>query len=698
MARVFKFAGIALGTLLLLAILYLWFADLSAFKPRVEAAVSEATGREFRIDGDFRIDVLPSPTVVVENASLANAAWAEEPSMLQIGHFSSNVGLWSLLFRPVDVKDLQLSDVTVYVETNADGESNWEFPPDDDVEAADEQDDGPAEAPAKLQHADIKNVKVVYRHPEAEEQVFLLETFTVVADDSGSQNFSAKAQLNDLPITLDGTAADRLLKVAANVGEVRFESTSQYDGENVDLDITVGTLDQVGNLLEVENLPAEDLSLKGDVSLDGKAIRLSGVVAEMGSLKVALDGTIDGEAAKVDMSVNASGANLDVLRPDLPTIPFSVGTDLVFVEESIRLDPLELKFGDSVVTGMLSAELKEIPVIKLEAQSPLVDLAPFLPAEDEGGEDNAKDTEEEAESGGLVFKDEPLPLDVLQKAVADVDVTIDRLKTANTEFSDFVLKLMLKDGELDIDNALVGELGGSFKNKILMTFTESQADVDASIHADDMKLVALAGSKIEPGQVPTSSLDIDLKATGGTPHALASSADGKILFMQGPGRVDNTLISKFSGDIIAQLFSALNPFAKDEEFSNWECSLLGVDFNSGQGEIDTFLLQGEKIMVVGGGQIDMSTEKLNVEFNTKPRKGVGISADMFVTPFVAMTGTLAEPSIGLNAKGALLSGGAAFLTGGLSFLYQGLADRATAEAGKCEETFDAVGESMPGSP
>ncbi|MDH3931417.1 MAG: hypothetical protein OET16_04245 [Chromatiales bacterium] len=96
-------------------------------------------------------------------------------------------------------------------------------------------------------------------------------------------------------------------------------------------------------------------------------------------------------------------------------------------------------------------------------------------------------------------------------------------------------------------------------------------------------------------------------------------------------------------------------------------------------------------MIVGGGDIDLNTEKLNIEFNTKPRKGVGVSADMFITPFIKLGGTLASPKIGLSKKGVLLSGGAAVLTGGLSFLFQGAADRATAAGGLCEKTLAEVG-------
>ena len=70
---------------------------------------------------------------------------------------------------------------------------------------------------------------------------------------------------------------------------------------------------------------------------------------------------------------------------------------------------------------------------------------------------------------------------------------------------------------------------------------------------------------------------------------------------------------------------------------------------------------------------------------------MGVSADMFVTPFVKLSGTLAQPTVGLNAKGALLEGGLAVATGGLSFLYKGLMDRATAEADQCEATLAEIG-------
>jgi hypothetical protein len=115
--------------------------------------------------------------------------------------------------------------------------------------------------------------------------------------------------------------------------------------------------------------------------------------------------------------------------------------------------------------------------------------------------------------------------------------------------------------------------------------------------------------------------------------------------------------------------------------------VLALNVTDGAGKLEPVLLQTEKLQVVGKGEIDLRSEALDIEFNTKPRSGVGITADMLVTPFVKLTGTLAKPSVGLNTKGALLQGGAAVLTGGASLLVGGLADRATAEAGQCERAL-----------
>ncbi len=359
-------------------------------------------------------------------------------------------------------------------------------------------------------------------------------------------------------------------------------------------------------------------------------------------------------------------------------------------DETVNVESIAASFGESELTGRLRMVGGNTPALHLEVQSPRIDLAPFVSEEDSSEANaNSADTGQKAESR-YVFKDEALPLDALTKLNGDIDVSVKRLQTSATQINDLKVEGTVGDSVLNLKAAFTGPYGGRFENKRRLTTSNKSADLQIKMLAENLKLGTLSGTSEPEDQIPASNFDINLKAVGITPRALASSADGKIVFTQGSGRVKNDLIEKLSGDIIASLFSALNPFAKHEEFTNWDCSVFARDLESGLGNITGFLMQSDKLMIVGGGKVDLNSEDLDIEFNTKPRSGVGVSADMFVTPFVNVSGTLASPSIGLNKKGVLLSGGAAVLTGSMSFLYKGMVDRATAEGGQCVQALESV--------
>jgi AsmA protein len=691
MGKFLKYAAITVVAILVIGIVVLSLMDFSRYQPQIETAVQEATGRDVRINGDFRVKVLPSPSILVEDVTLSNAPWGSEPEFVRVGHFSAKIGLWSLLFRPVVIHDLELNDVDVLLETNADDEANWDIGGPVDEEPPPEDEAGDVESPIDLRFADITNVRVLYRTPDSEDTEFLLESFAVETNESGRQEFDGRGQLIEIPFTLAGDAGDQDSEFEATFGDVRLSSSTQYSRDSIDIGISLGTLDSVGKLIEVENLPAEDLTLAGNIAVRGETVVLSNLVAGLGDAQLAINGEIDGADSSGKLTLEANGDSLATLSPDLPAIPFSGTAEVALAEESVDLDPFEFRFGDSDISGRLHVEDGNASVLMLEAQSSLIDLSPFQSDEEES------DTSEDAAAADksdsrYVFEDEPLQLGALQKFEAKVDIGVERLKTANTEIRSLDVAATIKDGKLELENSFLGKYDGEFENRLSVTTTGDQADLNISANARGLKLGLLSGPDIPQDLVPASAANVDIRATGATPRALASSANGKVVFTQGAGRVKNDLIETLSGDVIAQLFSALNPFAKEDEYSNWECSVFRIDFESGLGDISGFLLQSKKLMVVGGGKIDLNTEELNIEFNTKPRQGVGVSADMFVTPFVKLSGTLSSPSVGLNEKGLLLTGGAAVLTGGMSFLYKGLVDRATAEGGRCEQALEAVGE------
>jgi hypothetical protein len=337
----------------------------------------------------------------------------------------------------------------------------------------------------------------------------------------------------------------------------------------------------------------------------------------------------------------------------------------------------------------------------VKGESKLIDLTPFQPEPEpapapapatdaNAAAKNTAPTDDHAQSKWL-FREDELPFDRMASSAAHVDLAVAELRSRDAQARNVTLALDGERGMLQIATAFDTEHGGAAKGEFVLATAGNKADLSIDIDARDLRLNLVSGEVDDPAQIPPIGLLASVRSTGNSPRALASAANGHLLLTQGSGRIDNGAVGLASGDILAQVFSALNPFAKDEKYSNWDCTIVAVKVTDGIGKIDPLVSQGEKLLILGGGKVDLHTEKIDMEFNTKPRTGVGVTADMFVTPFVKLSGTLAKPGVGLNAKGTLLSGGAAVATGGLSLLVRGMADRATAEKDQCAPTLAEVG-------
>lgn len=124
---------VLLGLLALVVILIggafavLVMTDYSKYRGAIEAKVSEATGRKFKIGSDFRVIVGLSPTLVANDVEFANASWGSRPNMVVVKQFEVQINLLPLLFGHISVARLQLIDADILLETDARGHGNWEF-------------------------------------------------------------------------------------------------------------------------------------------------------------------------------------------------------------------------------------------------------------------------------------------------------------------------------------------------------------------------------------------------------------------------------------------------------------------------------------------------------------------------------------------------------------------------------------------
>jgi uncharacterized protein involved in outer membrane biogenesis len=407
-----------------------------------------------------------------------------------------------------------------------------------------------------------------------------------------------------------------------------------------------------GRIIQIDELTLQpgstgDLDLQGTGQFLGLPLALSGAVGPLDRLKA--------QGSSIDTGVTVSLGKL-----------------------AVQLDDLKVEFGDSALEGSAYVIMEENTIIQADLKSRQIDLGPFQTPEDEAAMPGEVKSEEK-----YFFVEEPLPFETLKSIDADIHIEIGKLKGAGLAIENLLFDGRLHGGKLTAQLEFGTADGGAVVSTTKVATGGENADLEVSIKARDLRINVASGEIDDPAQIPPISVTLDLKSSGMSPRAFAAGATGQLLITQGAGRVNNKLLGRISGDIFAQLTSALNPMAEAEKYTNFECGIIVVDFADGMSDLGTLIIQGEKVLIVADGTVDLDTEQLNIEFKTQPRRGRGVSADRFVTPFIALKGTLIAPAVGLNQKSTL----AAVATSGISLVVQAAMGRVAAEVDHCEKTL-----------
>jgi AsmA protein len=119
------FAGLVVLILLGMAVL-VWVVNPNGFKPRIEAAVREATGREFTLVGDIELGFFPWLSLRTGSGQFGNAPGfpAEPLASWRSAHLG--VKVISLIGGRLEVDRIRLDGADVRLTRHADGHANWE--------------------------------------------------------------------------------------------------------------------------------------------------------------------------------------------------------------------------------------------------------------------------------------------------------------------------------------------------------------------------------------------------------------------------------------------------------------------------------------------------------------------------------------------------------------------------------------------
>jgi hypothetical protein len=284
-----------------------------------------------------------------------------------------------------------------------------------------------------------------------------------------------------------------------------------------------------------------------------------------------------------------------------------------------------------------------------------LDLRPYFQAGPKT-EKVAKNSSKGAGKEDKIFPEHPLPLDTLRQADADVKIQAGQVLLPNLPLNSLVMDIVLKDGSLTVKplKAVLGKgsMDGSF---------HLQSQGKAASLAIVFKINKLDISYLTKELKSTESIegnldaDIDLRAQGASIAGLMGGLNGKTVLVMGKGRVNNKYIDILGGDLSSSLFRLLNPFQKETQYTSINCFVNGFDIKDGVASTTAFALNTDYMVVVGEGEINLKTERLNLSLKPVPKEGIGtrvtgrltVSLSELTRPF-KLGGTLAHPSLAVD--------------------------------------------------
>ena len=525
------------------------------------------------------------------------------------------------------------------------------------------------------------------------------------------QFVAPELKLPDLPLSFSGG-------IEHAIGIMRFRQAHFVLGESmVDLDGQLGVGLSPGSSSLKMSGSGPDLSRLWDAAfLDSlpKAFTFSGQWSsagqnsgvakdtivdnfqlQLGDMKLALHGTVDNflkpKTLALQLKLTAPDASVlnGLTELGLEAVPLSVATRYSGSLQTFSLDQLVVELGASQAKGDLQLELGDNGRISGALQSGFLDLKPWRdqvkknqPKPEAQTAPSARDEPDDTR----MFPDE-LVMEVGKTALdVDLDIQVDKIDLGNAEIRDAHLGILLTDHQLRLNPFELSDAQGSrVSGQFELDATVAVPTMNLKLNGANIRIGIAAAPNQDLSTYPPAEVYASLQGSGKTWHQLASSVSGKVRFFQGSGLVETAAFDTFYSDFLTRLFSGLIPANKNSAYTKYDCGVFAADVVAGQVKVDPLIIRTEHVTVLSVGTINLETEKIDFNFQTKPRTGLGINAGTVINQFIKVGGTLKHPVTEFNPAGAVIGGGAAAATLGLSYVAKSFFDRFLSSRDPCGE-------------
>jgi len=376
--------------------------------------------------------------------------------------------------------------------------------------------------------------------------------------------------------------------------------------------------------------------------------------------------------------------------------PVSVSAEIQPSGKVVEIRKLVAKIGKSDLSGSATVDTGgKRPRVSANLRARLIDLTEFLPP---AGKTDTKKTEDKPPEG-RIFSDSPLPLDALEKGNGDIKLVVDRLITPKIALDKVNLTASLENGNLTVEPA-AQIAGGMLGGQINIDARAQPAKFTAKVDGEKVSIGAITKAirGYETSQGLDSNLHLKLRGEGNSVRALMAGLDGAIGLEIGEGRLDNAVLDRAGADLMTQLIGVAVPSDEKDEVTTLNCGVIRFAIKAGDAVADqTLVIETNKVLLQGGGLIDLKTEEVDLGANLAARKGIRIGTGT-LSSLVRVQGTLAEPRLGTDLTGLVKTGakvGIAVVTFGLSLVAESVYGHVSAGDHPCQTALNREIEVTP---
>ena len=609
MRRLLKFIGWAIGGLVLLIGLtgmaaYV-FATSDFVRAQIENHANAVSGRKTKI-ARLSVDWGWTPHVHLDDVELSNTDWGKADHMFKAQEIEFDIRLWPLLHGDIVLPRLMLRKPELFLERNAQDESNW----------------SPNESP--VANTAVKQVQPQHRH-----QTPLIGRLEIIDGQVGYIDQKRKLDLSGAVSTATGQAGAE--------PEARLSLKGRLEGQPLTLQFVGGSALM---LRETDKPYPVDLEVA------------------YGDTKLTVRGTIQDpfQYTGADLQLSLAGPDLSEIFPLVgipgpPTPPYRISGKLQREQDIWRVTNVVWHAGESDLSGDVAIDQRGKPshlMAHLFSQHlAFADLAPLVgatPGKTGNVSRQQAQTEARLETRGELFPNVPLHVERLR--AMNMDVSLDAKQVVAPSYlpvQSLMTRVQVANGRATVRPLNMGFGGGKVTGELSIDAATPSPTSRVNLRFDGVELAAFfRGSRFFDTTDGRLSGRVVLAGTGRSLAQVMDSADGDVVTTMAGGSVSGLLVSV--ADL--QIASALVLYVTGDNRIPIRCAIGRLKFQHGPVVFDKTLMDTEKSVLHLDGEVALQTQELQIKISADPKQFDLLDLH---SP-VLIAGKIRSPSISLGRK------------------------------------------------